>query len=126
MVESTKMPVFVIDWETSQLGVSNIDTGQMIADLYRLWLCKKLPTALWIMQGFCNGYGPVNEAHALRTAIHIGVHLIARGSIDDSLGSPKDMEEVARVGRDITVNGFQENRAWFEAGDLSCLFKNAE
>jgi len=122
----TEIPVFVIDWETSQLGISNIDTGQMIADTYRLWLCKKIAAALWMLQGFCKGYGPVSEAYALRTAVHAGIHLIARGSIDDSMGTPEQLEEVARIGRDMVVNAFHKNRAWFEAGDLKCLFEHIE
>ncbi|KAH7378106.1 kinase-like domain-containing protein [Cadophora sp. MPI-SDFR-AT-0126] len=124
--EDSKIPVFVIDWETSQLGISNIDTGQMIADLYRLWLCKNIEAALWMLRGFCSGYGVVSEAHAFRTAIHAGVHLISRGTIDRQMGTMNELEGVARVGRDIVLNEHRKNRSWFEHGDLACLFDQIE
>ncbi|PVH75762.1 hypothetical protein DL98DRAFT_551515 [Cadophora sp. DSE1049] len=124
--EGAKVPVFVIDWETSQLGISNIDTGQMIADLYRLWLCKNNEAALWMLRGFCKGYGLVSETHAFRTAIHAGVHLISRGTIDREMGTMDELEGVARAGRDIVLNGYRRNRGWFENGDLACLFDQIE
>ena len=124
--EGTKIPVFVIDWETSQLGVSSIDTGQMIADLYRLWLCRKIKAALWMMRGFCKGYGIVTEEHAFRTAIHAGVHLISRGTIDREMGTMNELEVVASAGRDILLNAYRKDRKWFEDGTLACLFDQVE
>ncbi|KAG4418362.1 hypothetical protein IFR04_008504 [Cadophora malorum] len=120
--EGTETLVFVIDWETSQLGVSNIDTGQMIADLYRLWLCRGLETALWVLRGFCKGYGIVSEEHAFRTTIHAGVHLISRGTIDREMGTMDELEVVARAGRNILLNAYRKDMKWFEDGDLACLF----
>lgn len=124
--EGTKTPLFVIDWELSQLGIPNLDLGQMIAELYELWLYKKIDAGLWMVQGFAQGYGKVTEEFALRTAIQAGCHLVCFGTAVKGWGTPEQVEDVARTGRDIIVNGWQQNRQWFENGELACLFSQVE
>jgi hypothetical protein len=118
--------VFVIDWEMSHQGVPNLDVGQMIAELYEIWLYKKITAGLWMVQGFTEGYGKVGEDFALRTAIQLGCHLVNFGTSAPGWGTPEQVEGVARTGRDIIINGWQKNRSWFESGELACLFSQIE
>ncbi|KAH8653595.1 kinase-like domain-containing protein [Xylariales sp. PMI_506] len=120
--EGVEIPVFVIDWEMAQLGVRSMDLGQMIAELYELWLYKKIDGGLWMVQGFAEGYGKVSEKFAFRTAIQVGCHLVNFGTSVQGWGTPEQIDEVATIGRDLIVNGWQENRKWFESDDLGCLF----
>lgn len=74
-----------------------------------------------MLQGFCEGYGPVSEAYVMRTAIHAGVHILALGTIDKNI-TPGFHKKMARTGRDIIVNGYKNNRTWFETSELACIF----
>ncbi|KAI1151150.1 kinase-like domain-containing protein [Nemania diffusa] len=123
--EGSDITMFVIDWEMSQIGVPNLDVGQMIAELYELKLYKNITAGLWIVQGFVEGYGAVSDDFALRTAIQIGAHLISFGTSVQGWGTPEQVEMVARAGRDIIVHAWQKDRQWFEGGDLECLFQSA-
>jgi hypothetical protein len=118
--------LFVIDWELSQLAIPNFDLGQMIAELYELWLYKEITAGLWMVQGFVQGYGKVSEEFALRTAIHAGGHLVCFGTSVKGWGTREQIEGVARTGRDMIVNGWHKNREWFENGELACLFSQVE
>ncbi|KAK2604836.1 hypothetical protein N8I77_007734 [Diaporthe amygdali] len=63
--------IFVVDWEMCQLGVRPLDLGQMIAELYELFLYKDVEAALWLIEGFATGYGFVDADFAFRVAIHV-------------------------------------------------------
>ncbi len=39
------MPVFIVDWESCQLGVLPMDLGHMVAELYKCWVFKNLGEA---------------------------------------------------------------------------------
>lgn len=114
--------VFVIDWEMCQIGNRALDLGQMIAELYETKLFKKVECGLWIVEGFLEGYGALNDEMAFRTAIHVGVHLVCWGSRVPGWGSQQQIEEVVTVGRDLIVQGWKKNKAWFEGDCLRCLF----
>lgn len=114
--------MFVIDWEMAQLGKYWFDLGQMIAELYELKLYKDISGGLWIVQGFVDGYGAVSEGFAFRTAIQVGVHLIGFGTSVQGWGTPEQVENVARTGKDIIVHALKKDRQWFEEGDLASLF----
>ena len=117
-----EIPIFVIDWEMAQLGVRSLDHGQMIAELYQLWLYKKIGAGLWIMQGFAEGLGQQTDSSIWRTAIQVGCHLLSFGTVSHGWGTPDQVKEVARVGRDIIVNAWRRNREWFEKSELACFF----
>ncbi|KAI1338049.1 kinase-like domain-containing protein [Xylariaceae sp. FL0016] len=118
------IPMFVVDWEMSQAGAPNLDVGQMVAELYELKLYKNITAGNWMVQGFLNGYGNVDEEFALRTAIQVGTHLIGFGTSVQGWGTPDQVEMVARTGRDIIVHAWRKDRKWFEEGELACLFES--
>lgn len=120
--EGSEVPLFVLDWELAQLGVRQMDLGQMLAEMYQLWLYTKIDAGLWLVEGFVEGLGQQTQAFMFRVAIQIGCHLVCFGSVTPNWGTPEQAKEVARMGRDIIVNAMQGNREWFEKGELSCLF----
>ncbi|KAI3336528.1 kinase-like domain-containing protein [Xylariaceae sp. AK1471] len=120
--EGSDVPMFVIDWEMSQIGVPNLDIGQMIAELYEMKLYRNVTAGVWMVQGFVEGYGSVSEDFAFRTAIQVGAHLVCFGTSVQGWGTPEQVEMVARTGRDIIVHAWQKDREWFQRNDLACLF----
>jgi len=119
--EGIEIPIFVIDWEQAQLGVPALDHGEMIGELYSFWLYKKIDAGLWMMQGYAEGLGEQSETAVWRNAIQVGVHLLAFSTIA-GWGTPDQIEDVARLARDIIVNGMAKNLGWFEKSELACLF----
>ena len=116
------MPVYIVDWELCHLGPPAIDLGQMVSELYRLWLFKSMPEGKWLIAGFVAGYGYVNDDFSFRTALHVGTHLVAWGTWIAGWGSEAQGEEVVRIGKEVVLRAWGKDRAWFEAGDLACLF----
>ncbi|KAJ4269839.1 hypothetical protein NW762_001508 [Fusarium torreyae] len=121
--ESTPVEMLVIDWELTQPGLPSVDFGEMIAEMYALWLYKSITAGLWMMEGFVEGYGKISEDFAFRTAIQTGTHLLCVTTDGAKWGTPEQLEKVVGVGRDIIVHAWKKDRAWFEKGDLTCLFK---
>lgn len=121
--KNVDIPMFIIDWECAQLGVLSADFGEMVGELYALWLYKSITAGLWIMEGFVAAYGDFDEDPAFRAAIQIGAHLLCITPESKGWGTPQQVEDVVRVGRDIIVHAWKRDRGWFEKGDLACLFK---
>ncbi|EAQ88958.1 hypothetical protein CHGG_05577 [Chaetomium globosum CBS 148.51] len=120
--EGNQMPVFVVDWEVCQFNLPSFDIGQMIAELYELSLFKGIDEGKWLIEGFVAGYGRMDDDFAFRAALHIGTHLIAWGPKAPGWGSEAQVQQVVGVGKDIILNAWRQDRAWFENGDLACLF----
>ncbi|KAG5806447.1 hypothetical protein H9Q74_008572 [Fusarium xylarioides] len=120
--EGTNIPVFIVDWEMTQLGLPSVDFGQMIAEMYALWLYKSVDAGLWMMEGFIEVYGDVSEDFAFRTAIHVGTHLVCV-TTDFPAWGRENYERVVEVGRDIIVHAWEKDCGWFQKGDLACLFR---
>jgi len=108
-----------------QIGPRAFDLAQMIAELYETKLFKDVDCGLRAIKGFVEGYGPLNDEMAFRTAVHVGVHLVVWGSRVKGWGTQEQVEEVVKLGSDIIVQGWNKNKMWFERGDLKCLFENA-
>ncbi|KAK4242468.1 kinase-like domain-containing protein [Achaetomium macrosporum] len=122
LIEGEKTTVFIVDWEMCQLGVQPLDLGQMIAELYELWLFKGMDEGKWLIEGFVAGYGYVDDEFAFRTALHVGTHLVAWGSRVSGSGSETQVQQVVGVGKEVILHAWHKDRAWFEAGNLGYLF----
>ncbi|KAK0748875.1 kinase-like domain-containing protein [Apiosordaria backusii] len=121
--EESKHPnLYIVDWEMCQLNVHPLDLGQMTAELYELFLFKDIEEGKWIIEGFLSGYGDIDGKFAYRVAIQVGTHLIVWGSRAQGWGTKEQVAEVMAKGKEIIVKAWHKDRAWFEAGDLSCLF----
>lgn len=98
----------------------------MIGDLYERKHFKGLDNALWAIQGFLQGYGPLSNELAFRTAIHAGVHLICwytrRDPKTPPQGTPEQIHGGIKTGVDFIVKGWKKDRAWFENSPLAYLF----
>ncbi|KAK1595235.1 phosphotransferase enzyme family protein [Colletotrichum navitas] len=114
--------ILVVDWEMCMLGVTPLDLGQMIAELYELKLYKDMDAGLWLIQGFMKGYGEVDDEFAFRTLLHVGVHLIGFGTNVNDWGTEEHIKSVASEGRDLLLNAWDRNRAFFEFHPLNCVF----
>ena len=93
----------------------------MIAELYAFWLYKKIDAGLWMVLGYVEGLGEQSEMAVWRNAVQVGVHLLSFSTIA-GWGTPDQIEDVARLARDIVVNAWARNREWFEKSELACLF----
>ncbi|KAK1753844.1 kinase-like domain-containing protein [Echria macrotheca] len=123
ITDAVQTPMFIVDWEVVSLGVRVRDVGQMMAELYMLKLFKNIDAGTWLVQGFLEGYGQLTTAEAFRVAIHIGCHLIVIGGTVQGWGSSEDVARVVTHGRDMIINGWEKNSAWFESTDLAFMFK---
>lgn len=106
-----------------QLGVRPLDLGQMVAELYELFLYKDIGAALWLIEGFATGYGFVDDDFSFRVAVHTGTHLVGFGTSVPGWGNTEAVERVCKAGRDIITHAWAKDRAWFEDHDLSALFR---
>lgn len=114
--------IFVADWEMAHLGVPAFDHGEMIGELYALWLYKKIDAGLWMMQGYAEGLGEQTESRAWRTILQVGVHLLSFGTIAPGWGTPEQVEQVAKLGKEIVVNSWTKNFEWVLNSELASLF----
>ena len=85
------------------MGVRALDLGQMIAELYLLKQFKDIDVGVWIIDGFCQEYGALDD-DAFRVAVHVGIHLAA-WSGTPGCGTEKQIERVISTGRDIAEKG---------------------
>lgn len=114
----------IIDWELVQLGYRAIDLGQLIGDLLERKYLNDVAAASWIIKGFLDGYGPLGDDMAFRTAIHTGVHLICWSSRGGKIGPFSDqVKNAIRIGRDLVLRGWEKDRGWFEGTPLASLFE---
>lgn len=114
--------LFIIDWELCQFGARGMDLGQMLAELFEITHFKGVDAGLWILQGLVERYFPLDEDIAFRTAIHTGVHLVCWSNVP-GWGTPDQVEDVVRIGKDFIVKGWERDREWFVSdGTLGHLF----
>ncbi|KAL7811412.1 kinase-like domain-containing protein [Trichoderma gracile] len=121
--DAQQVPVRVIDWEMAQVGVRAEDMGQFIAELWLLKLYKDIDGALWIINGFAEGYGKADANFTFRVLIHIGAHLICFGSTTPGWGTSEQGQKIVKDGRDVLLNAWSRDAKAFEGHDLECLFK---
>lgn len=114
--------IFVVDWEMAHLGVPALDHGEMIGEMYALWLYKKIDAGLWMMQGYAEGLGEQTESRAWRTILQVGIHLLSFGTIAPGWGTSEQIEQVAKLGKEIIVNSWTKDSEWILNSELACLF----
>lgn len=98
--------------------------GQMIAELYELYLYRGIRAGLWLIEGFCAGYGIEDDAFAFRTAIHVGTHLICFGNVQ-GWGTAEQLLDVVAKGKEVIVRAWNKDRGWFLASELAPLFRGS-
>ncbi|KAF5636171.1 phosphotransferase enzyme family [Fusarium sp. NRRL 52700] len=114
--------LYVIDWENSQVGIPSLDHGGMLGEMYVLWRYKHIEAGLWMLQGYAEGLGPQTEDAAWRVALQIGVHLLSFGTLASGWGTTEEVEDMARLARDVIVKAWTRDRTWFDRSDFACLF----
>ena len=121
-----KLDIFIVDWELCTLGVRPLDLGQMIAEMYELYLFRGIEPGLWLVEGFCAGYKirdePDADAFAFRTAIHVGTHLATFGGVADWATEQQRADAVGR-GKEIVIRAWTKDKTWFLDSHLACLFR---
>lgn len=120
--QGVETPVFVVDWESCQLGLRQLDLGQMIAELYELSLFKGIAEGTWLIEGLAAGYGRIDDEFAFRTILHVGTHIVCWGSRVPGWGTDAQVRQVVGVGKELILRAWKRDRAWFEGSDLACLF----
>lgn len=125
-----ELKLFVIDWEFTQFGHRAYDIGQLIGDLYEREYFQNVDSAVWIIQGFIDGYGALSEEMVFRTAIHVGMQLVCwckRGPplhMRPQWSTPGLIAGVVKLGVNFIVKGWEKDREWLESGALKGLFKH--
>jgi hypothetical protein len=121
--------LFIVDWEMAQFGHRAYDVGQMIGDLYERKHFMEVEGAVWTIQGFIEGYGPVSDGMAFRTAIHTGVQLITwmiRGPplhMRPAFATQERARSIVKLGMMFILKGWEEDKAWFQSSVMADLFK---
>ncbi|KAL2813527.1 kinase-like domain-containing protein [Aspergillus granulosus] len=116
-------PLFITDWELAQVGSRALDLGQMIAELYMLKHFKDIDAGLWVIEGFAEGYQEISEEIAFRTLIHVGVHFIFWGSTVAGWGTPEQVRDLVRLGRDLITKAWEKDREAFKGEIWEALFR---
>lgn len=107
--DSKNCTLFVTDWEMAHLGVQAMDHGQMLAEMYLLKHYKGIDAGVWMMEGYCEGLGNMDEARLWRTLVHLGGHLVSFGTVTPGWGTQQQAEDLARVGRDFITTAWDRD-----------------
>lgn len=94
----------------------------MFAELFELKHFKDIDAGVWLIKAFMQGYGKIDEHLAFKVAIHVGTHLIGFGTRVQGWGTKEQVEEVARIGNQFVVQGWQKEKKSLEGTVLGCLF----
>lgn len=117
-----QLKMYVIDWELSHITSTAFDLGQILGDLFETRHYKDIEATEWLIEAFMEGYGPVKDNVAFKTAIQVGVHLIGLGS-RSAKGTPEQRDSALRIGGDFVASGWKKDRAFFDRTVLKCLFR---
>ncbi|KAF5546466.1 phosphotransferase enzyme family [Fusarium napiforme] len=119
---TTTRPLYVMDWENCQFGVPSLDHGGMLGEMYVLWKYKHIDAGLWMLQGYAEGLGRQTENAAWRLVLQVGVHLLSFGTLASGWGTTEEVEDMARLARDIIAKAWTRDKSWFDQSDFACLF----
>ncbi|KAJ3128125.1 hypothetical protein HK100_009360 [Physocladia obscura] len=121
--------LFIVDWEFAQFGHKAYDIGQMIGDLYERKHFLGVDGALWAIDSFIEGYGPLGEEMAFRVAIHTGVQLITwvtRGPplhMRQAWATRERVVSLLNIGLIFILKGWGKDKEWFKSSVLAGLFR---
>jgi aminoglycoside phosphotransferase (APT) family kinase protein len=120
--------LLVIDWELAQYGHRAYDLGKMLGDLCEKRFLDGAEGVVWVIEGFVDGYGPMSEELAFRTATHTGTQFIhwyvRRPPNAELLAAPERITEAMKLGRDLIVKGWTRDKEWFRGTALASLFRD--
>ncbi|QPC78758.1 hypothetical protein HYE68_009510 [Fusarium pseudograminearum] len=126
VTDSGRIPVRVVDWEMSQLGVRPVDLGQFIAELWSLKLYRNIDAGEWLIRAFAAGYGLVDDTFAYRAIIHVGIHIICFGSYwsitPGELSEAEQRKIMIKIGKEVILKAWSRDREYFRGHLLGCLF----
>lgn len=114
--------MYVTDWELSHVTSIAFDLGQMLGDLFETWHFKGIEAAVWLIESFKEGYGNLDDDLTFRTALQVGAHLICWCSRAPLRGTPEQVEDALRIGRDFVIHAHEKDRSFFDGTVLKCLF----
>ncbi|KAK5990622.1 4-hydroxytryptamine kinase-like protein [Cladobotryum mycophilum] len=100
----------IIDWELSQYECHFRECGEVLADLYLLKCFKGADGAMSVIQGFLDGYPPLNEDDIFRTAIYLGFFLLSNEVIMSTVHPKQQIEDLIILARDLVLAGWHKDR----------------
>lgn len=95
----------------------------MFAELFELKHYKDLDAGVWLIEGFMEGYGKIDEEMAVKVAMYVGVHLVNFGSGVKGWGTDEQVRECVRIGRRFVLDGSERRKEAFRGTALECLFQ---
>lgn len=119
----TPLKIYICDWELCCLAIPAFDLGQMITELYELKIFKGLDAGDSLVKAFVDGYGPVDCDVAFTAIMFTGNHLICWGTRVPGWGTPEQIKEVVKVGRDLVVKGWEKDVEFFRQGPWAKWFE---
>ncbi|KAJ3097573.1 hypothetical protein HK100_005309 [Physocladia obscura] len=124
--DASENTLHVIDWEFAQFSHRSTDFGQLIGDLYERKVFGNLENGVQVMEGLIDGYGPLSDEMAFRTAMYVGMHLVIY-YLRRPMSGPRVVSEEAivaglTIGRDFMVKAWAKDREFFEGSELASLF----
>jgi hypothetical protein len=117
------LKIHICDWELCCLAIPAFDLGQMCTELYELKLFKDLDAGISLIKSFVEGYGPVSREVAFAAVIFVGNHLICWGTRVAGWGTPEQIKEVVKVGRDLVVKGWEKDVEFFKQSPWAAWFE---
>ncbi|TVY43400.1 hypothetical protein LOCC1_G003933 [Lachnellula occidentalis] len=124
--------LFIVDWEFTQFGHRAYDIGQMIGDLLERKHFMQIDAAVWVLEGFIDGYGAVSEDMAFRIAVHTGVQLITwvtRGPplhMRPAWATRERVVSIVELGITFILKGWNKDMEWLKSSVLAGLLKDEQ
>lgn len=78
-----------------------------------------------MITAFMASYGPTTLDTKFRIALHMGVHLIVFSGVP-GWGTPEQVEDSVKVGREIVRHAWERDEEWFRGGALNGVFFGEE
>lgn len=111
--------MWVVDWEIAQTGITGLDVGQMMGEMYflRHFLPRNEEPIGQLRAGFFSTYKEkygMDEEMVKRVAAHVGSHLITIGSTV-KWGTEDETRGVVQDGVEYVLKAHSDDSAWLKA-----------